>query len=81
MANLSNGLIGVTLWRGHLSLGIAALGENLHNAGDELRLDEHFISGLVAKVGVHIRAATLMAHALVGSGLYALHGFTALFGS
>jgi hypothetical protein len=31
--------------------------------------------------GVHTRAATLMAHALVGSGVYALHAFTALFGS
>jgi hypothetical protein len=40
-----------------------------------------FIVEPVAKVGVHIRAARLMAHALVGSGFYASHGFTALFGS
>jgi hypothetical protein len=80
MADLSNGLIGVTLWRGRLSLGMAALGENLRNGGDELRLDEQFIMGLVAKVG-HFRAATLMAHALVGCGFYALHGFRALFES
>ena len=78
MADLSNGLIGVTLWHGRFGLGIAALGENLRNGGDELRLDEHFITGLVAKVG-HIRAATLVAHALVGSGFLCLAWFHRAF--
>jgi hypothetical protein len=41
----------------------------------------HFIVEPVTKIGVQIRAARLIARALFGSGFYASHGFTALFGS
>ena len=47
MADLSNGLIGVTLWRGLIA---------------KRPRGAHFIVEPVAKVGVHIRAARLMAH-------------------
>jgi hypothetical protein len=41
----------------------------------------HFIVEPVTKIGVQIRAARLIARALVGSDFYASHGFTALLGS